>query len=222
MATNEPPSGQPTPNQPEDQDPSAPAAHGSSAAPPPYGRPPGDYDESAYQSQEPGRHPGQGPGSASGQDPYQGEYPGPGRYAEPGHPGQYHGEYQSTGQYRGPGQYQGPGHFQGAGQNPYPPGPPPGYYQQPGPPNTYQQGYQPPYGWAPPKSRLAAGLLGIFLGGLGIHRFYLGYTTIGVVQLLVTLFTFGAGAIWGFVEGIMILAGAQTFRTDARGMPLRE
>jgi len=69
-------------------------------------------------------------------------------------------------------------------------------------------------------------LLGIFLGGLGIHRFYLGYTAIGVVQLLLFLFTFiftfGLVAIWGFVEGIMILAGAQTFRTDARGMPLRE
>lgn len=207
MATNEPPPGQPTPGQPEDQDPTAQAAHGSSAAPPPYGRPPGDYDESAHQSPEPGGYQGQGQTGQPGQSPYQGEYPGQGRYTNPGHPGQYHGEYQPTGQYQG--------------QNPYPPGPPPGYYQQPGPPNPYQQGYPAPYGWAP-KSRLAAGLLGIFLGGLGVHRFYLGYTSIGVVQLLVTLFTFGAGAIWGFVEGIMILAGAQTFRTDARGMPLRE
>ncbi len=35
-----------------------------------------------------------------------------------------------------------------------------------------------------PKSKVAAALLCFFLGGLGIHRFYLGYTTIGIVQIL--------------------------------------
>lgn len=35
-----------------------------------------------------------------------------------------------------------------------------------------------------PKSKLAAGLLGIFLGSLGVHNFYLGYTTKGLIQLL--------------------------------------
>ncbi|WP_318242112.1 TM2 domain-containing protein [Arthrobacter gallicola] len=92
------------------------------------------------------------------------------------------------------------------------------------PQGQYPPGYY--YAVDPPKSRLAAGLLGIFLGSFGVHRFYLGYTTIGVVQILVTVltfwFTFGLSAMWGFVEGIMILAGAQTFRTDARGVPLRE
>ena len=38
------------------------------------------------------------------------------------------------------------------------------------------------------KSRVAAGVLGILLGGLGIHNFYLGYTKRGVAQLLITLF----------------------------------
>lgn len=37
------------------------------------------------------------------------------------------------------------------------------------------------------KSKIAAGLLAIFLGSLGIHKFYLGYTTAGIVMLLVTL-----------------------------------
>ena len=37
------------------------------------------------------------------------------------------------------------------------------------------------------KSKLAAGLLGIFLGALGIHRFYLGYNAIGVIQLILGL-----------------------------------
>jgi TM2 domain-containing membrane protein YozV len=68
------------------------------------------------------------------------------------------------------------------------------------------------------KSRLAAGLLGIFLGGLGIHRFYLGYTTIGIIQIVVTVVTLGFGALWGFIEGIVILAGG--INTDAKGLPL--
>ncbi len=34
-----------------------------------------------------------------------------------------------------------------------------------------------------PKSKIAAGLLGVFLGVFGVHRFYLGYTTIGVTNL---------------------------------------
>lgn len=70
------------------------------------------------------------------------------------------------------------------------------------------------------KSRIAAGLLGIFVGGLGIHRFYLGHVGIGVLQIVVTFITCGAGALWGFIEGIMILAGA--INHDALGRPLSE
>ncbi len=72
------------------------------------------------------------------------------------------------------------------------------------------------------KSKVAAGLLGIFLGGLGIHRFYLGFTTIGVIQIIVTLITCGLGSLWGFVEGILYLVGASGFTTDADGRPLKE
>lgn len=74
---------------------------------------------------------------------------------------------------------------------------------------------------APLKSRIAAGVLGIFLGGLGIHRFYLGYVAIGVVQILVTFLTCGIGQVWGFIEGICILAGA-AITTDADGRPMRD
>ena len=70
------------------------------------------------------------------------------------------------------------------------------------------------------KSKLAAGLLGIFLGGFGIHRFYLGYVGIGIAQIAVTLVTCGAGGIWGFIEGILILTGS--INTDAKGQPLKE
>jgi len=69
------------------------------------------------------------------------------------------------------------------------------------------------------KSKLAAGLLGIFLGGLGIHRFYLGYIGLGIVQIIVTIITFGFGALWGFIEGILILTG--TFNKDAKGRSLK-
>jgi TM2 domain-containing membrane protein YozV len=72
------------------------------------------------------------------------------------------------------------------------------------------------------KSKIVAGLLGIFLGSLGIHRFYLGFTTIGVIQIVVTIVTCGVGAIWGFVEGILYLVGSSGFTTDADGRPLRE
>lgn len=71
------------------------------------------------------------------------------------------------------------------------------------------------------KSRVAAGILGIFLGGLGIHRFYLGYVGIGIVQLIVSILTFfTVGWIWGFIEGIIILASPNTFPADAYGVPL--
>ena len=73
-------------------------------------------------------------------------------------------------------------------------------------------------GFYQPKSRMAAGLLGIFLGGFGVHNFYLGNTTIGVIQILVTIFTCGLGSLWGFIEGILILAGS--INTDADGNPL--
>ncbi len=82
-----------------------------------------------------------------------------------------------------------------------------------------------PQGGISRRSRVAAGLLGIFLGWLGIHRFYLGYSGVGVVQLLLGLggcATFGAtsaiSSIWGLIEGILILAGSMN--TDAEGRPL--
>lgn len=53
--------------------------------------------------------------------------------------------------------------------------------------------------------KLVAGLLGIFLGGFGVHKFYLGYTKEGVIQLVVTLVTCGIASIIGLIEGIIYL-----------------
>ena len=77
------------------------------------------------------------------------------------------------------------------------------------------------------KSKICAGLLGIFLGALGIHNFYLGYTSKGVAQILLStvgILACGMGpvsaGIWGLVEGIMILAGS--INQDADGNDLQD
>ena len=70
------------------------------------------------------------------------------------------------------------------------------------------------------KSKIAAGLLGLFLGGWGVHNFYLGFTTKAVIQLILTIFTCGIASLWGFIEGIMILAGS--IKVDANGVPLKD
>lgn len=53
------------------------------------------------------------------------------------------------------------------------------------------------------KSQLIALLLCIFLGGIGIHRFYLGYTWQGIVQLL----TFGGCGVWALIDLVRIIMG---------------
>ncbi len=82
------------------------------------------------------------------------------------------------------------------------------------------------------KSKMAAGLLGIFLGQWGVHNFYLGYTGKAVAQLLLSIFGYillfvvvgffmvAAAGIWGLIEGIMILSGS--INTDANGNPLKD
>lgn len=69
------------------------------------------------------------------------------------------------------------------------------------------------------KSKLAAGLLGIFLGAYGIHNFYLGFTKKAVIQIIVSLVTCGVGGLWGFIEGIMILC--DKINVDANGKRLK-
>ncbi len=95
--------------------------------------------------------------------------------------------------------------------------------QQPQSPLQQQYFVQPIYAQpmvmvTPPKSRVAYILLGLFLGGLGIHNFYAGYAGRGVAQLLITIFTFWlifpilAIGIWVIIEIIVV-------NKDARGIP---
>ena len=62
-----------------------------------------------------------------------------------------------------------------------------------------------------------AGLLQILLP-LGIGRMYMGDVGVGVAQLVVTLVTCGIGALWPFIDGIIILVGDPV---DSDGRPLR-
>jgi len=62
----------------------------------------------------------------------------------------------------------------------------------------------PPYDPAQSK-RVLAGILGIVLGGLGVHRFILGDTTGGIIRIVITIVTCGFGQIIGLVEGIIYL-----------------
>lgn len=88
-------------------------------------------------------------------------------------------------------------------------------YSQP-----YGQPYQQSYAQAAPntKDHVAAGLLAIFLGSLGIHKFYLGYNTPGFIMLAVTIvgsiFSLGlaglAMVVISIVEGVLYLSKSQT------------
>ena len=88
--------------------------------------------------------------------------------------------------------------------------------------DQYNQQYNPQFQQQPmmpgAKSKMAAGLLGIFLGAYGVHNFYLGNAGRGVLQLILTIVTCGMAGIWGLIEGILILCG--NINTDAQGRPL--
>lgn len=120
------------------------------------------------------------------------------------------------------------------------------YYQQPAQPRYEQPSYsqppiyaqqtyyqaaqqQPGYGYAQ-KSKIVAGLLGLFLGGLGVHNFYLGYTGKAVAQLLLTLIGWIIligpiiSGIWALIESVLILCSSygSNWHRDGRGQELQD
>ena len=123
------------------------------------------------------------------------------------------------------------GYPQDPNQNPYAqqPGAAPGqpgygYPQQGmGAPMAAPAGYDPnaPYGYdaygrpLSNKSKIVAGVLQLFIGGLGIGRFYTGHVGMGIAQL----FTCGGMGIWSLVDGIIFLTSDS--RTDKDGRVLR-
>nr|WP_315304245.1 TM2 domain-containing protein [Schaalia odontolytica] len=92
-----------------------------------------------------------------------------------------------------------------------------------GQPAYGQPAYGQPFAAGAPKQWIVALLLAFFLGALGIHNFYLGYTTKGIIQLILTITVIGApiAAIWAFIEFIMIIARAGSYAYDAQGQPLQ-
>ena len=142
------------------------------------------------------------------QDSYPGSSPSGVQPYDPVAQGGYQGGFQQQA-------YQDPAVQAGYAQ----PGYPVGAYTAPGyPAGAYV---------ADQKSKVAAGLLGIFLGCFGAHNFYLGYTGKAVAQLLITLLSLGflavIPAIWALIEGILILSaqpGARPWGVDAYGVPL--
>ncbi|MDK1476326.1 NINE protein [Streptomyces sp. 549] len=143
-------------------------------------------------------------------DPQQNPYSG-----QPGQPGQNPYEQHGHQGYGQPGQ-------QPYGQPGQPGQPAYGYPQQPPPgPGMYGANPQAPYGYDPygrpysDKSKIVAGVLQLFIGTLGIGRFYTGHIGIGVAQLL----TCGGLGIWALVDGIIFLVSDD--RTDAEGRLLR-
>ncbi|MGV0994011.1 MAG: NINE protein [Mycobacterium sp.] len=132
--------------------------------------------------------------------------------------------------YQPPPQYQAPPNYP----------PPPGQYPPPYPPPGYYMDPMAPYGRNPltgeplsDKSKIVGGLLQLLglVGVLGIGRIYLGYTTLGIAQLIVGLIggfiigmlTCGIGfaipVIWGIIDAVLILTGQVR---DPLGRPLRD
>lgn len=143
-----------------------------------YGNPqPGSYQQN-YNQQAPGYNPSQQYQQGQYQ---QGPYPG-----QPNYNGQYQGGAYPGGAYPG---------------GPYPGGP----YQQGTTNINVNVGGMGGYGYEnwPVKSRIVAALLALFIGGLGIHKFYLGRPVQGIFYILFA-WTFIPSAI-AFFEGIIYL-----------------
>jgi TM2 domain-containing membrane protein YozV len=70
--------------------------------------------------------------------------------------------------------------------------------------NTKQEAWNTPSAPRQENKKVAAGILGILIGALGIHKFYLGYTKEGIIQILLNLLC-GLGSLIGLIEGIIYL-----------------
>jgi len=70
--------------------------------------------------------------------------------------------------------------------------------------------------------KMIAGILAIVIGSLGIHKFVLGYTQEGIIQIIITFVTCGMGGIIGLIEGIIYLTKSdeefyQTYQVGKKG-----
>ena len=87
---------------------------------------------------------------------------------------------------------------------------------------TKQEAWNTPQPIRQENKRVIAGIFAILLGGLGVHKFILGYTQEGIIQLLIGICTCGIAGIIGFIEGIIYLVKTdeefyQTYQENKRG-----
>ena len=92
-----------------------------------------------------------------------------------------------------------------------------------GQPGYAQPAYGQPFAAGAPKQWIVAVLLAFFLGTLGIHNFYLGYTTKGIIQLVLTITVIGifVSGPWALIDFIMLIMRSGSYATDAQGQPLQ-
>ena len=92
-----------------------------------------------------------------------------------------------------------------------------------GQPAYGQPAYGQPFAAGAPKQWIVAVLLAFFLGTLGIHNFYLGYTTKGTIQLVLTITVIGifVSGPWALIDFIMLIMRSGSYATDAQGQPLQ-
>ncbi|PCI11764.1 MAG: hypothetical protein COB73_01375 [Flavobacteriaceae bacterium] len=70
--------------------------------------------------------------------------------------------------------------------------------------------------------RVVAGVLAILFGSLGIHKFVLGYTKEGIIQIIISVVSCGILSIIGFIEGIIYLTKSdeefvETYQNNQKG-----
>ncbi|PBJ12887.1 TM2 domain-containing protein [Flavobacterium sp. ACN6] len=87
--------------------------------------------------------------------------------------------------------------------------------------NTKREDWNNPIHYRRENKKVISAILAILLGYLGIHKFYLGYTKEGVIQLLLGLL-FGLGGLIGIIEGIIYLTKSdeefyQTYQAGYKG-----
>jgi TM2 domain-containing membrane protein YozV len=88
--------------------------------------------------------------------------------------------------------------------------------------NSKQEEWNVPQSVPQENKKVLAGVLAIVLGGLGVHKFILGYTQEGIIQLILGVVTCGIGGVIGLVEGIIYLTKTdeefyQTYQVGKKG-----
>ena len=77
----------------------------------------------------------------------------------------------------------------------------------------------PPVALGPPKSRTTYVVLGLLLGGLGVHNFYSGHHLFGGIKLAITVVPLFAGLPTYLISLIWSIVDVITVKQDAAGVP---